>query len=309
MKDMVIGCITGYNFEKIKPWVNSLDRSGFTGTKAMICYNIDYETVDELVKRDYSILAFGKDEEKRTFKYPKEDFQIVVERFLHLWYLLKRMKGQYNRIITTDVKDVIFQTNPSIWLDENLGDKEINVACESIAYKDEEWGTNNLMKSFGPLVHEECVNNPIYNAGTISGKFDTMVDLFLNIYMLSNSTNHNIEGGGGPDQAALNVLLQMKTYQDITNFANSEDGWAAQLGTTGPQIAKEYGDKLLEQSPIMKDGMVCTSEGKPFALVHQYDRVPEWKESIEKKFEDDAEELKKLNENWINRENEQNETA
>ena len=96
------------------------------------------------------------------------------------------MKGQYNRIITTDVKDVIFQTNPSIWLDENLGDKEINVACESIAYKDEEWGTNNLMKSFGPLVHEECVNNPIYNAGTISGKLDTMVDLFLNIYMLSN---------------------------------------------------------------------------------------------------------------------------
>jgi hypothetical protein len=127
--------------------------------------------------------------------------------------------------------------------------------------------------------------------------------------MLSNSTNHNIEGGGGQDQAALNVLLQMKTYQDITNFANSEDGWAAQLGTTGPQIAKEYGDKLLEQSPIMKDGMVCTSEGKPFALVHQYDRVPEWKESIEKKFEDDAEEVKKLNENWINRENEQNETA
>jgi len=107
----------------------------------------------------------------------------------------------------------------------------------------------------------------------------------------------------------LNVLLQMKTYQDVTNFANSEDGWAAQLGTTGPQIAKEYGDKLLEQSPIMKDGMVCTSEGKPFALVHQYDRVPEWKESIEKKFEDDAEEVKKLNENWINRENEQNETA
>ena len=32
MKDIVVGCITGYNFDKIKPWVNSLDRSGFTGT-------------------------------------------------------------------------------------------------------------------------------------------------------------------------------------------------------------------------------------------------------------------------------------
>jgi hypothetical protein len=31
MKDIVVGCITGYDFEKIKPWVNSLDRSGFDG--------------------------------------------------------------------------------------------------------------------------------------------------------------------------------------------------------------------------------------------------------------------------------------
>ena len=285
MKDIVVGCITGYNFDKIKPWVNSLDNCGFEGTKAMICYNIDYDTVDELVKRNYSILAFGKDEENRKLNYPKENFSIVVERFLHLWYLLKRFKGQYKNIITTDVKDVIFQTNPSEWLDKNLGDKQINVACESIRYKDENWGTNNLMKSFGTLIHEECNENLIYNAGTISGNFDTMVDFFLNIYMLCNSTQHFIEGGGGPDQAALNVLLNMKSYKDITNFAKSEDGWAAQLGTTGPQIAHQYGDKIVEPNPILEGDMVCTSNGTPFALVHQYDRVPEWKEIIEKKYE------------------------
>ena len=51
MKDIVIGCITGYDFEKIKPWVNSLDRCGFDGVKAMVCYNVSYETVEELVKR------------------------------------------------------------------------------------------------------------------------------------------------------------------------------------------------------------------------------------------------------------------
>jgi len=285
MKDLVVGCITGYDFDKIKPWVNSLDRCGFEGTKGMICYNVDYDTVDELVKRNYSILAFGKDEEKRTLKYNKENFSIVVERFLHLWYLLKRFRGQYRYVITTDVKDVIFQTNPSEWLEKNIGDKEINVACESIRYKDEAWGTNNLMKSFGALIHEECNENLIYNAGTISGKFDTMIDLFLNIYMISNSTQHFIEGGGGPDQAALNVLLNMKSYKDITNFAMSEDGYAAQLGTTGPQIAKNYGDKLVEKSPILKDDMICTSEGIPFSIVHQYDRVPEWKKMIEKKYD------------------------
>jgi hypothetical protein len=284
MKDIVVGCITGYNFDKIKPWVNSLDRSGFTGTKAMICYNVDYETVDELVKRDYTILAFKKNDQEKRFEY-KPQFSIVVERFYHLWYFLKQLKGQYRYIITTDVKDVIFQSNPSTWLENNIKDKKINVACESIRYKDEDWGNNNLLKSFGQLIHDHNKDNLIYNAGTISGEFDTMLDVFLNIYLLCNGSSPFIDGGGGPDQAALNVLLNMKSYKDITNFAMSEDGYAAQLGTTGPQIHGKYADKLVEKTPKLVYDNVCTSDGTPFALVHQYDRVPEWNELIGKKYE------------------------
>jgi hypothetical protein len=283
MKDIVVGFITGYDFDKIKPWVNSLDRSGFTGTKAMICYNISYDVAEELTKRDYTIFAFKKNDEQKRLEY-RENFSIMTERFFHLWHFLHQHKGQYRNIITTDVKDVVFQTNPSIWLEQNLGDKEINVACESMYYKDEAWGDNNLLKSFGPVIHAANRENLIFNAGTISGKFDTMVDLFLNIFMVCQGTNPHIEGGGGPDQAALNILLNMKSYKDITNFAMSEDGWAAQLGTTGPQIQGKYGDKVVEKTPILVDNMVCTSKGTPFALVHQYDRVPEWKQLIEKKY-------------------------
>jgi hypothetical protein len=284
MEDMIVGSITGYNFDNIKHWVNSLDRSGFSGTKMLICYNIDYATVEKLVERNYSILAFKRNEDLKRFGY-RENFSIVVERFLHLWYLLKQFKGQYRYIVATDVKDVVFQYNPIKWLEENIGNKEINVACESIRYEDEEWGNNNLLKSFGELIHENNKNNLIFNAGTVSGKFDTMLDFFLNVYMLCQGTNHYIEGGGGPDQAALNVLLNMKSYKDITNFAMSEDGYAAQLGTTGPQIADKYGSKLVEKSPILIDDKICTSKGIPFAMVHQYDRVPEWKKIIEEKYE------------------------
>ena len=283
MKDIVVGFITGYSFDKIKPWVNSLDRSGFTGTKAMICYNIGYDVAEELTKRGYTIFAFKKNDEQRRLEY-KDNFSIMVERFLHLWYFLGPLKGQYRHIITTDVKDVVFQSNPSDWLEKNLGDKEINVACESMYYKDEDWGNHNLFKSFGPLIHAANKDNLIVNAGTISGKFDTMLDLFLNIYMVCQGTAQHIEGGGGPDQAALNVLLNMKTYKDVTNVAMSETGWACQLGTTGPQIAGKYGDRLVEKSPILVDNKVCTSSSVPFAIVHQYDRVPEWKEIIEKTY-------------------------
>ena len=285
MKDIVIGCITGYDFDKIKPWVNSLDQCGFTGHKAMICYNIDFETVEELVKRKYAIFSFRKDDTTRMFKY-KDNFSIVVERFFHLWYFLKnlREKNELKNVITTDVKDVIFQTNPTDWLERKLGHNRVNVASESIKYEDEEWGKNNLLKSFGQAIYDEHKGNTIYNAGTIAGKVEHMIGLFLNIYMLCNSTQHQIEGGGGPDQAALNILLHTQAYKQITNFANSEDAWAAQLGTTGPQIAGKYGDKLLENSPEIRDNIVFTSRNEPFCLVHQYDRVPELKKAIEEKY-------------------------
>ena len=84
----------------------------------------------------------------------------------------------------------------------------------------------------------------------VSGEFDTMLDVFLNIYMLCQGTSHHIEGGGGPDQAAWNILLGMKTYHDVSRKTMSDDGWAAQLGTTGPQIAGKYGSKLVDKSPL-----------------------------------------------------------
>lgn len=284
MKDLVVGCITNYNFDKIKYWVNSLDKSGYTGDKAMLCYNIDYDTCEELVKRGFTIFAFKKNDEKRRVEY-KDQFSIVVERFIHQWIFLKEFTGKYRYIVSTDVKDVIFQSNPSVWLENNIGNKKINVGSESIAYKDEDWGRNNLVRSFGDFIYDHNQNNIIYNAGTIAGEFDTMIDLFLNIYLVCNGTQHYIQGGGGPDQAALNVLLNTKTYRDVTNFCKSEDGWAAQLGTTGPQVYEKNKEKLSENVPVVINGKVCTSDQKVFTLVHQYDRIPEWKKIIESQYE------------------------
>ena len=64
--------------------------------------------------------------------------------------------------------------------------------------------------------------------------------------------------------------------------SKSEDGWCAQLGTTGP--TSSCLNYIHEPSPIMENGIVKTNEGKPFALVHQYDRIPEWKKIIEEKY-------------------------
>ena len=274
MKDVVVGFITGYTFDKIKPWVNSLDRCGFTGDKYIVCYDIDNTVMEELSSRNYKVV-----------KADLNGTNIVLSRFKDLWHLFTNViQKDYRYLITTDVKDVVFQSNPSEWLEKNINDKKINVACESIHYKNEPWGDNNLRLSFGDIVHKSKRNNLIVNAGTISGEFRTMLDLALNIYFFCGRSPEYVSGGGGPDQAALNVLLSLEPYKSMTNVAMSESGYAAQLGTTGPQVYDKFKQHLVEPVPIFKDGLVCTSEGIPFSIVHQYDRVPEWKNIIEEKY-------------------------
>lgn len=285
MKDLVIGAITGYNFDAIEPWVNSLDRSGFDGDKAMICYNVSFDVCNELSKRGYKVYGFERNEEDHQLEYTKPGFNVVVERFLHLAFVLREIEEKYRYIISTDVKDVIFQRNPSEWLTQNLGQKKIVAASESIRYSQEEWGNLNLFRSFGTHVYQTFNNKIISNAGVMAGDFETMLDLFMHIRLLCDAApSHYIEGGGGPDQAAYNVLINSNPWKSITEFVPSEDGWAAQLGTTGPQISDKYGKVLTEAAPILKDGLVCTSSGEPFYLVHQYDRVPEWKNVILEKY-------------------------
>jgi hypothetical protein len=287
MKDIVIGSITNYKWDQIKYWVNSLDQSGFDGQKILLCYNIDYEVAEELSKRNYTVFAFKKNDEKKMLEYPKENFNICLERFLHIWYFLKNIKDkeQYRYIIATDVGDVIFQSNPSEWLEKNLKDKDLNISCECIQYKNEEWNKQNMYLSFGPLVYEHMQDKLVYNAGTIAGKFDSFLDLCINIFLSSGGSPMNVPGGGGPDQAALNVLMTLNPYKNVTNFAKSKDGWAAQLEImANPNKIAKLKDYITEPLLKIKDNIVYTCDDKKYCIVHQYDVVPELSKYIREKY-------------------------
>ena len=220
MKDLIIGAITGYNFDQVKPWLNSIKKSGFTGDIALVCYNISYETAEFLEKEGVILFAFEKDDAGKRYIY-KHDFQICLHRFIHYWNFLKDLKYEYRYLIATDVKDVIFQRNPVEFLERTLHDKVLNVSSESLKYKDEPWGVNNMTQSFGTFFYEHLKDRIIINCGVLAGRSEYMLDLFLKIFLVCSGSPMRVLGGGGPDQAALNILMSTSTYQDITNIAIS----------------------------------------------------------------------------------------
>jgi hypothetical protein len=279
MKDLIVGCATNYDWSKLKYWVNSINASGFEGDKVLILMNCDKDTAQKITDAGFSIIAFNQDADG-NLTYQSQ-LMVHVERFVHIYRLLK--DNQYRFVITTDVKDVVFQKNPSVWLENNLTDKEDLVfASESIKYKDEPWGRENLTQCYGQGIYEDFKNNTIFNVGVLAGRGYAMKDLVLQLFL--NCINRPIPI---VDQAVFNVMISRHPYLDSSMYTQSETGWACQLGTTAdPSKIDSFRPFLLEPSPKLEGDKVVTSEGIEYTIVHQYDRVPEWKKVIEAKYDD-----------------------
>ena len=241
--------------------------------------NCDLDTAKKVLESGFEIVSFGQNE-KGDLEH-KSPFMVHVERFIHIFNYLKENNFRY--VITTDVKDVIFQSDPFVELDKLITEsgKDLVFASESMLYKDEPWGNQNLIETFGPFIHNIFKENEIYNVGVLAGKADAMRDLALNIFLACMGKPIKI-----CDQSTFNVMINMHPYNKNSLFMKSEQGWACQLGTTAdPTKIESFRPHLLELTPKFENGKVTTSYGKPFTIVHQYDRVPEWRQQIEEQYE------------------------
>lgn len=304
--DLVLGVVTNYKYEQIEPWIVSLERTGYQGKKALIAYNMDKETIDKVSAKGVEIFGFDRDaDDNLIYKAADENFSIMVERFIHAWYFLKQMED-IDHVVMTDVRDVVFQTDPSEWLETNItfGRRTVAVGAENFRYKDEPWGRNNLKMSFGPMLYEMIKEEPIYCAGVIAGEYHHIRDLFLNVFLLCRGSRPHIPGGGGPDQAALNILLSNRFITTSVMKNDSDDDFVLHAGTSVHAIKSGKGEighqymldnskldifresMITKKDPVFEPstGVVKNSRGTPYCIVHQYDRVNEWKDIIDKKY-------------------------
>ena len=272
-KNLIIGGFTNYGINQLKPWVESINEVCDDSTdKVIFAGNCSKETVEQLMERNFIVIPL-----------PETNLPIHVARFVFIYDYLRQNWEKYKFVITTDMKDVYFQRNPFEWLHNHFKPGlmySIVTGSEAMKYEDEPWGNENLMQTYGSYIHRLNKDNTIYNVGVLGGKSEYIKDLLFNIF--SNAVNRPIPI---VDQAVFNVLVQTQPYKNITYFASMDDAWACQAGTVAdPSKIEQFRPKLLEKEPIFKDGKVYNAAGEEFYIVHQYDRVPEWKEFVMKKF-------------------------
>ena len=246
----------------------------------------EIEISKDFSSEDVSLCWKWKDAGVKVFKVKNENNMMIhMLRFLHIYNFLKLYGHEYRYVITTDVRDVIFQTNPSDYVQNVFGSRSTGIMAQSeaIKIKDEAWNRDNIIKNFGQYFFVDVMENEVYNVGILAGTTEYIKDLCFHLYQLSSNRPDWVA-----DQAAYNIMLNMLPYNDgsYTHFSQLSDGWTCNLHVTNkPDQLEEFGPHLLEPRPVFKDGQVVTgATGQPYVIVHQYDRVPEWKEYFYNKY-------------------------
>ena len=110
MNNLIIGGFTNYGINQLKPWVLSAKEVAGENTDVVLVYgNTDNETIEWL-------------ESQGIILFPMQQVQgipVHVLRFLSIYEYLRYNSSKYRYVVTTDVKDVYFQTDPFVYVERS----------------------------------------------------------------------------------------------------------------------------------------------------------------------------------------------
>lgn len=245
-------------------WAHSFKKHCPNGEVVLLCANSSEEELK--LCTDLGVTAIRVE--------VKDEHTINHQRLIHIKEFLSQ-KYEDTLFLISDVFDVVFQASPFDLYD--LGNYDVFVGEEGVDVHEEPWNFSNI-KGLFPNDIETCLNHPVVCSGIIGGKRNALIKLYDRMYTMceaESTDTHNIK-----DQAALIVMLAKNEVERVKIFTLKE-GWAVHCAVAGPtQFFELWGfkNKLISKNtpiPYMEDGVVKT-DGRVYAMVHQFNRIPEW---------------------------------
>lgn len=288
MNIAVIASVYGYGPEQIKPWMESLKSSGFKGKVFVVVYNPDGNELLQYLK-DNGVFTFTAQLNGET--------NMATQRFLQYQEILKsEYADDVDVVITTDIRDVVFQSDPGVWVKNNIQDYDLLATSEGVTFRHEDWGGEALETHFGKEMFLKFADRETICSGVIAGKKETMIKLCETVYELAFFSQ---DPGAFVDQIFYAIAIY-EIYNEVTKIVPAHENWCANLGTLKaiPENTPEWSTKSRSEYnsferirsiktfkeamncavPELKNGKVVNEKGQPYAIVHQYDRYQPWKE-------------------------------
>ena len=159
MRDLVMG-FGNLAFPLVEPFLASLRDIGFAGDICLFVHDIDVETIEALCSHGV-IVEYG-----RTFLRPAR--HILCSRFFMYLDFLARHHRRYGRVMLTDIRDVIFQSDPFA----HLGDADIVYAHERARIRECQYNAGWVRQAYGEGIYANIAEYYVSCAGTTIGTID-----------------------------------------------------------------------------------------------------------------------------------------
>jgi hypothetical protein len=293
-RNLVIGAALGYNANHLNPFIRTLRATGYSGDIVFfVAHDVDEELLDYLksfdvkairiqtflswIPKPLRIRRFSKHLRfihKNYYQFLRSLFKddqkflravgrtstwflsIACSRYFYYYDYIVKNASSYEHIMLSDVKDVVFQTDPFL----NVHERKIYYAIENpkVRIKDQPGNDKWVKVLFGEQIHEELAGEKISCSGTTLAHVSCMLPYLEEMIKILASNSYKIPGLFGYDQGAHNYLVWKELIPDAKLVANRE-------GPITTMYTSEYDDFLMD-----KDGFMLNDDGSKVSIIHQY---------------------------------------
>lgn len=282
--DCVMGVVKGYGWPELRNYAISLARCGFRGHKILFYEDLAPQALEKLTSLGFILIPFETPGDIRAANCSPDD-PIAWTKFLRYRHkpvidFLRSRPNVYRYVVLVDVRDLIFQNNPSDWLEENMYFPFRLIGAGEGSKIKHQPHNNEWIKYVSPSDYNWLCEEEIVCAGTLAGDQEIMLEALAILDSVANAIP-DLRAG---EQGVLNYIVRKAPLKAIFRIPRMSEGWAA---TGFPSKRWVYGAYTTDESPIYSEDMVVLAPQarEPFVIVHQYDREIVWRDTINKIFE------------------------
>jgi hypothetical protein len=290
-RNVILTIVQGADFNYVAPFILSLKRTGYRGRLIIFASAMKGDAVSQLERHGAIVIPFPfLSKRLREFffwpAWPLCRRLFAVNAFLdlkeklahaalplfyrrHLIYLqfLRAHRLEFDRVFLTDARDIFFQADPFSWNQPAglhffllEGDHTINSSQLSVNWTQNQFGRTNVGQHLDKIV--SC-------AGTTFGDTEAIITYLTQMVATSLCARRLRKMTGGDDQGVHNYLIYENLLPAVTLHSNR---CSAVLTTTLPMMMADI--------PFNADGLVTNETGGVIPVIHQYDRLPEFKKYL-----------------------------
>lgn len=254
--DMVLGYATGYGVPQVEAFVRSL-RAVFHGHVALV---VDDRPDLIAFLTAHGIEALHPEAEEGVWTpHP------VVARFSAYARILNQ-RPEVRNVVITDVRDVIFQSDPFA---EPVSELEFFVENEAASLSSHAFNMKHMRAMVGDGLVRAIQDRACVCVGVVVGPREAVQRFSRMILMMCAIPRSRVGGAFGADQAACNLLAHLGL------LGGEVRGNYSRVATIGLTPGERMG---------LVDGGIVNPDASLSPIVHQYDRIPHLAAFVEQRW-------------------------